>query len=118
MTREEETIYNRSQKVKIEFLSINTVVKGIVREIEVEKRQKFTLSLLDSTGKNLKFFANNDEVLSISEKDNVATIKCDNVGESIIQIESQGQELFELKVTVIKERAVSLCLKAESPEKK
>lgn len=64
------------------------------------------------------WFFNNDEVLSLSIKDNVATVKATAKGYCEIQLQNNGAIVKTLTVTVFDNQATSLNIKVGAPELK
>lgn len=107
-------------KVNIDFQFAK--IWDVQDRIDVVLGQKF--SLFTDSDTPVLWFANGDQVLSITERDTDADFEATSLGNSILQIMSPEPELKQLRlfhiniVSEISEPAKTLGLKAGQPEPK
>lgn len=70
------------------------------------------------TTESLKWFFNNDEVLSLVVNGSSASIKADKKGDCEIQLQQNGAIIKTLTVTVFDTQATSLNIQVSEPELK
>lgn len=92
-----------------------------VTRFDVVKGQEFSISLIDHNGPS-DWFSNQDQVLSIEQKGNEATVKAESVGSTRIIIFAPGDvKVKELNIRVVDEivaPAVTLEIVAGAEEPK
>lgn len=92
-----------------------------VNAYDIEKfdlRLGVTCKIELETTESLKWFFNNDEVLSLVEEGNFAKIKATKKGDCEIQLQANGIILKTLTVTVFDVEATSLNIQVGEPELK
>ncbi len=101
--------------INVEFLSINSKAFD-VSYLMLGLGQEIIMSVPSLEGTNIKWFSDNDSVLTISANNLEAVMIAANTGTSTILI--QNEEFAILKkivIDVISEQATTLGLKSESP---
>jgi hypothetical protein len=98
------------------------IILDNVRVYDVEKwdiliGQMFTINMVDAP-EGIRWFSDNDSVLSLSVDGTSAKIEAKSVGSSDIQIQLNGSIIKTMFVEVFDAVAVSLNAKASKPELK
>lgn len=103
--------------INVEFLSINSKAYDVsALTLGLGQDIKMSIPELDA---DVRWFADNDKVLSITADGNESTISALAVGDSTILVQNTHfTTLKKIVVSVITDQAVSLGLKAGSPELK
>lgn len=100
--------------INVEFLSINSKAFD-VSHLMLGLGEKIIMSA-PLLANDVKWFSDNDKVLSIDATDNSAKIKADLIGSSTILIQDQNFTILKkIVIDVISEQAVKLGMEAGSP---
>jgi len=88
-----------------------------VNKFDVKLLEKFTVELVNVGGESLRWFSDNDPVLSVNvlEDGKSAQIEATNIGTCEIQIQSNNTVIHRLQIEIYDHMAIALNPQVKSP---